>query len=579
MLTADNLIMKVDYGKTGTYFYLVGLILIGIFLPTSKFGLSVSQFYLLALWLLLGLDMRAVNKMFMEKPLVNRILSRIAVSFKGIWFNIKTRFNDFMHNKVAVVMVSIYVMHFVGLIFTSDFQYAFKDIRIKLPLLVFPIILSSMKPLNRKQFDAVLWFFICSVFFVTILGTIKFLRRDFVDVRELSVFVSHIRVSLCIVFSIFILGYYLVRRNYSPIMKAVVVVLIMWFLCQVLILESFIGILIIAALCIVLTLYFIFRTKNRIARICSIIVAVAFMAILFCYPYKVIRDYNTPEKVVVEQLDTHTKLGNPYVFDTIRYGIEDGRYVGLYLSKQEMMDAWNARSDKKINREFDDGYASLVRYLTSKDLRKDAEGVSQLTDDDIRNIENGISNYNYIENPGIKTRIMKIMVAYGNYKKSKDANGSSVFQRVEYIKASLNIIKENPLVGVGTGDIADAFANYYEETDSKLLPEYRFRSHNQYLAIAVAFGIVGLLWYLFALLYPAVADKRNRNYLYLIFMFIMMLSMFTEDTLETQIGVTLFAFFNSFLVFAMPLDVDEKSSESEQQIREEIPDRRDPYSE
>ena len=77
----------------------------------------------------------------------------------------------------------------------------------------------------------------------------------------------------------------------------------------------------------------------------------------------------------------------------------------------------------------------------------------------------------------------------------------------------------------------------------------------------------------------AVADKKNRNYLYLIFMFIMMLSMFTEDTIETQIGVTLFAFFNSFLVFAMPLDVDEKSSESKQQIREEIPDRRDPYSE
>ena len=28
------------------------------------------------------------------------------------------------------------------------------------------------------------------------------------------------------------------------------------------------------------------------------------------------------------------------------------------------------------------------------------------------------------------------------------------------------------------------------------------------------------------------------------------MSMLTEDTLETQIGVTLFAFFNSFLVFA-----------------------------
>ena len=160
-----------------------------------------------------------------------------------------------------------------------------------------------------------------------------------------------------------------------------------------------------------------------------------------------------------------------------------------------------------------------------------------------------MANYNYIENPGIKTRIMKIMVAYNNYRRDGDANGSSVFQRVEFIKASLGIIKDNPLFGVGTGDISNAFHNYYEETNSKLRPEYRFRSHNQYLAIMVAFGIVGLLCYLFSMFYPLFSDKRHRNYIYLVFLFIMALSMFTEDTLETQIGVTLFAFFNSFLVF------------------------------
>lgn len=553
--------MKVEYGKTGTYFYLVGLILIGIFLPTSKFGLSVSQFYLLALWMLLGLDMRAINKMFKEKPFVNRILSRIVVSFKGIWQNVKTRFGDFVHNKVAVVIVSMYIIHFIGLIFTSDFQYAFKDLRIKLPLLVFPLILSSMKPLNRKQFDTVLWFFISSVFFVTVLGAIKYFHRDFVDVRELSVFVSHIRLSLCIVFSFFIIGYYFFKKKYSMHIRIIIILLMLWFLWQLMILESFIGILIVAALCILLTLYFIFKSDDKIVKIVSIIVVVVLSALLLYYPYKVVHDYNNPDKVVVEQLDTHTKLGNPYVFDTIRYGVEDGRYVGLYLSKQEMLDAWNERSDKKINREFDDGYGSLIRYLTSKDLRKDAEGVSQLTDDDIRNIENGISNYNYIDNPGVKTRIMKILVAYGNYKKSGDANGSSVFQRVEYIKASLNIIKEAPIVGVGTGDIADAFAEYYEETNSKLLPEYRFRCHNQYLAITVAFGVVGLLWFLFSMFYPFFSNKKYRNYIYVVFLFIMMLSMFTEDTLETQIGVTLYAFFNSLLVFAMPLDEDEKSGE------------------
>ena len=65
----------------------------------------------------------------------------------------------------------------------------------------------------------------------------------------------------------------------------------------------------------------------------------------------------------------------------------------------------------------------------------------------------------------------------------------------------------------------------------------------------VAFGVIGLLWFLFSMFYPLIADKRNRNYLYMVFLFIVMLSMFTDDTLETQVGATLFAFFNSFLVF------------------------------
>lgn len=541
--------MKVEYGKTGTYFYLVGLILLSIFLPTSKFGLSVSQFYLLALWMLLGLDMRSINRMYSEKPFISRILYRTAFSFKGIWNIIKTRFNDFIHNKVAVVMVSMYLMHLIGLIYTSDFQYAFKDLRIKLPLLVFPLILSSMKPLNRKQFDTVLWFFIGSVFFVTILAAIKFISRDFVDVRELSVFVSHIRVSLCIVFSIFILGYYFVKRNYSITARSIMIFLILWFLWIIMILESFIGILIIATLCMALSFYFILKINNRLIKTSAIIIIAALPIITLHYTYKIILDYRTPEKVIVEQLDTHTKLGNPYVFDTIRYGIEDGRYLGLYLSKQETIDAWNERSDNKIESVYDKKYRILVRYLTSKDLRKDAEGVSQLTEDDIRNIENGVANYNYINNPGIRTRIMKIIIAYDNYISTKNANGSSVFQRVEYIKASLNIIKDNPLMGVGTGDIANTFEQYYEDTNSKLTKENRLRSHNQYLAITVAFGIIGLLWYLFSILYP-LSMRENRNYLYIIFLLIMLLSMLTEDTLETQIGVTLFAFFNSFLVFA-----------------------------
>jgi hypothetical protein len=504
--------------------------------------------YLLVLWFLLGLDMRSISEMYPEKPFLTRILSRIVFSFKGIWRNIKTRFNDFIHNKVAVVMVSVYVMHLLGLIYTYDFPSAFHDLRIKLPLLIMPLVLSTMKPLDRKQFDTVLCFFIAAVFFVTVLGTVKFIRRDFVDVRELSPFINYIRLALCIVFSIFVLGYYLVKRNHSLMIKSIMVFMIIWFLWQITVFESFTSVLVIAALCFVLVMYFIFRSTKTNVKICMVVAIVVVAGVVIYFPYKVAKDYMNPAKVDVTQLDTHTKLGNPYVFDTIAFGVEDARYVGLYLSKNEMLDAWNKRSVKKINSEWDDGYYALVRYLTSKDLRKDAEGVEHLTENDIRNIENGVANYNYIENPGFKTRIMKVMVAYSNYERNGDANGSSVFQRVEYIKASFEIIKDNPVFGVGTG-IVKVFADYYENTNSKLKPEYRLRSHNQYLAIMVAFGVVGLLWFLFSMFYPLIADKRNRNYLYMVFLFIVMLSMFTDDTLETQVGATLFAFFNSFLVF------------------------------
>lgn len=548
--------MDVNYGKIGTRFYLVGLILTAIFIPTSKYFLSLSQFYLLAVWMISGLPINEIHNMFPNKSFFKRLFSQIGVALYGIWNNIKNRFNIFLHNKIAIILVSLFIMHVIGLIYTSDFQYAVKDLRIKLPLIVFPVILSSMKPLNKKHFDIVLWFFIASVFFVSIFSAVKLFRHDFVDVRELSVFVSHIRFCLCMVFSIFIMAYFLVKRDYKLIVKVGILVLIAWFCWQIKIFESFISVLIIINLCLILLLYFIFKHKSVKFRIISTIVIIALLSLIIYRVYDIVRDCRTPEKVIVEQLDKTTKLGNPYIFDTIHFGVEDGRYVGLYLSKKEMIKAWNQRSDMNVKNS--NNYYILVRYLTSKGLRKDAEGVEQLTEEDIDNIENKIANYNYINNPGIKTRISKLMVAYEKYKKKNDINESSVFQRLEYIKASLHIIRKHPVFGVGTGDIINAFKQFYEENNSNLKQENRNRSHNQYLSITIVFGIIGLIWFLITMLYPYFSDKKNRNFLYSVFLFIILFSMLSEDTIETQIGVTLYAFFNSFLIFSSPLVQEEE---------------------
>jgi O-antigen ligase len=121
--------------------------------------------------------------------------------------------------------------------------------------------------------------------------------------------------------------------------------------------------------------------------------------------------------------------------------------------------------------------------------------------------------------------------------------------RLEFWKTAFYIIKNNPLMGVGTGDAQSEFNQAYEQTNSSLNPEWRLRSHNQYLAIGVSFGVLGLLYFLFYLIYPACKLQKKLHFLYWPFFIIALLSFFTEDTLETQTGVTFFIFFQTLFLW------------------------------
>ena len=220
-----------------------------------------------------------------------------------------------------------------------------------------------------------------------------------------------------------------------------------------------------------------------------------------------------------------------------------------------MQEAWSQRSNlplEGITLNGEELEATLARYLTSKGLRKDAEGVAALTDVDVHNIEQGVANYNNWCHPGLRARLSSTLFEYNLYRRFNNPNGGSLSQRIEYTLASFHIIGQHPWFGVGTGDVPQAFQQAYDDIHSPLSEEFRFRAHNQYLAIAVAFGLVGLAFFLFVLLYPWFSSRKNHTYIYMVFLLIMLLSMFPEDTLETQAGASLFAFFTSLLLFAAP---------------------------
>ena len=332
--------------------------------------------------------------------------------------------------------------------------------------------------------------------------------------------------------------------------------LLFWFAYVIFIFESLSGYVILAAVVLATLLFAFLRwKKGRGWRVALGVSALMVIAAIVVAVWVVVKPMVEVKSVDFSTLEKTTAQGNPYWHDTIHNPVEDGKFVGLYYNRNELREAWSQRSELPLEGVTVNGEvleATLARYLTSKDLRKDAEGVMALTDEDVKNIEQGVANYNNWKHPGLRARLSSTVFEYNLYRRYNNPNGGSLSQRIEYTRASFHIIKQHPWFGVGTGDVPQAFAESYDEIHSPLKEEFRFRAHNQYLAIAVAFGLVGLAFFLFVLLYPWFASKRNHTYLYMVFLCVMLLSMFPEDTLETQAGATLFAFFMALLLFAKP---------------------------
>lgn len=544
--------MKTQIKNIETWAYFTALSLLAMSLPISRFTMSVSQFTLLGVWLLSGIDYEKIN----ENYILHGFLKSVGLFFTLLGKNFVKKMHLFLQNRVAVILVSLYVMHVIGLAYTSDFNYALKDLRVKLPILLLPIVMCTTERLSEKKTQYLFALFVLAVFVTTVISFYTYLKGDFNDVRQLSPFIYPIRFALLIVVSIFILIYFLFQKKKHFIERLGLFSLICWMFFVLIILESMNGIISTLFIVYVLLVYFTFSRKTKWNRKISlgILIIIFPLAIAYHFVYT-IHDLSTVQEIDFSTLEKTTPHGNAYLHDTIYYPIENGKYTGLYISKKELPDAWAKRSEMPIlgkDKKNQPLQSTLIRYLASKDLRKDADGVAALTDKDVRNIECGIANVNYIERPGLRTRLSKMMLGYRNIKRSNDPNGSSSMQRIEYLKISYYIIKKNPIFGIGTGDIPNAYKQAYEETDSPLKAKFRLRAHNQYLSITVGFGIVGLCWFLVVLFYPYFSDKKHRNYFYSVFMMLILLSMLSEDTIESQDGVTLYAFFNSLFLFALP---------------------------
>ena len=262
--------------------------------------------------------------------------------------------------------------------------------------------------------------------------------------------------------------------------------------------------------------------------------------------------YNKQPLNSYNKLLKSTANHNLYAQDSTLNLAENGNLITVNFCDRELEKEWTKRSKLNFNGNDNNGNNlrfTIYRYMSSKALTKDSSGIIQLNSKDILNIENGVSNCKFADNSGLEQKWRELIWEYNGYKRNENPSGHTLSMRLEFWKTALYIIKQNPLFGVGTGDIQMSFNTAYNETHSQLSKEWRLKCHNQYFAITVAFGLVGLVIFLSYLIIPALTLRKKLHYLYWPFILIIVLSFLTEDTLESQAGLTFFTIFNTLFIW------------------------------
>lgn len=126
---------------------------------------------------------------------------------------------------------------------------------------------------------------------------------------------------------------------------------------------------------------------------------------------------------------------------------------------------------------------------------------------------------------------------------SSDGTGSRIF----VWKASVDVIKENLLLGVGTGDSRDKMLEKYLEKQMKTEYEFGLNSHNQFLNTAVSIGLLGLLLLLACFIVPFFKALRVKNILVIGFVVLVSMNLLFESMFERQAGVIFYVFLNTLL--------------------------------
>lgn len=121
--------------------------------------------------------------------------------------------------------------------------------------------------------------------------------------------------------------------------------------------------------------------------------------------------------------------------------------------------------------------------------------------------------------------------------------------RAERWNCAIELIHERPYLGYGTGDEKKMLKEKYIKYGLTNSITNNFDAHNQYLAFGIKSGYLGVLSFIFCLLYFLIIGIKRSDFFFLSFLVIISVTSLTENVLESNKGILFFAIFSSLFLF------------------------------
>lgn len=480
--------------------------------------------------------------------------------------NTKEKLQFIAKEKTVWLLAGIYGIYLVGMLFCNNLQVGMWELKRYLFWATLPISIALIPKVTENKIWYLLLAFVFMVTGASIHTSIKIIFSDYfqvTNVRE-AAHISHVALSIQVVFAIYIL--LISRILKTPVLgrlnKWFVFALCAWFVFFLGFQKSLNAWLALYGSGIVFFFWVTKRVKyQKLIRFVFLMFAVTPFIYVGSIAYKYF-----DIKEMEPNYELKTELGNPYDFRLDRFETENGQYVYWYVSSGELERAWNSVSSIKMNEKDATGYDiydTILRYMTSKGLKKDSVGVLALSDYDIKNIQAGVANVIFVEKKySLYPRIYQTVWELDQYYRTGNPNNQSLSQRIEFLKAARYIIHRN-FWGVGTGNYKQAFDEAFVEINSQLDPELRNNVHNQYLNYIVKFGFIGFFAIMCCLIFAIIWKKQYRNVLSVLLITIVAITSMGETTLETHVGLHFFLFFLSIFMWHSPTVLSNSFSNKE----------------